>query len=63
MARTFGILGAIAAVLYWRYTISIDPALHPASWSTVLWEGSIYAVAGFVVGWVVGFALSKSGPG
>jgi hypothetical protein len=63
MARAFGILGAIAAVLHWRYTISAAPALLPASWSTVLWEGSAYAVAGFVVGWVVGFALTKTGPG
>lgn len=58
MARIFGILGAIAAVLYWRYTVVHDPALHPASWSTVLWEGSVYAVAGFVVGWFVGFFLA-----
>lgn len=59
MARVFGILGAIAAVLYWRYTVSVDPALLPADWLTVARDGLIYAVAGFVVGWVVGFAFSK----
>jgi hypothetical protein len=59
MARTLGIIGAIAAVVYWRYTVSHDPLLHPASWTTVLWEGSVYAVVGFVIGWIVGFLLPR----
>ena len=61
MAWIFGILGAVAAVLYWRHTVSIDPLLHPANWSTVGIEGLLYAAAGFVVGWILGFAISKIG--
>jgi hypothetical protein len=57
----FGILGAVAAVLYLRYTVSLDPAFRLADGSTAVVDGLIYAAAGFVVGWVVGFALSKVG--
>jgi hypothetical protein len=62
MTWLFGILGAIAAVMYWRYTVSADPAFLRAAWSTVVFDGLIYATAGFVVGWIVGFALRRIGP-
>jgi hypothetical protein len=54
----FGMLGAVAAVLYWRYTVSLDPLFRLADWSTAALDGLIYAAAGFVIGWFVRFALS-----
>ena len=63
-ALILGILGAVAAVVYWRYTVSVDPLLqHSAAASTVVVDALIYAAAGFVIGWVVGFALSNIGTG
>jgi len=53
-----GILGAIGAVLYWRYTASLNPAFLPADWKIVAGEGLIYAASGFVGAWVIGFAFS-----
>ena len=53
----FGILGAVTAALYWRYTVYAHPAMLQVDWIDVL----IYTAAGFVVGWVVGFAISKIG--
>jgi hypothetical protein len=50
--------------VYWRYTVSVDPLLqHSAAASTVVVDALIYAAAGFVIGWVVGFALSNIGTG
>lgn len=60
-ALVFGVLGAVAAVVYWRYTASTDPLFQLAATSTVVVEGSIYAAAGFVIGWVLGFAVSRIG--
>jgi len=48
-------------VLYWRFTVSLDPAFLPADWKAVASEGMIYAAGGFIVGWVIGFAFSKIG--
>jgi hypothetical protein len=62
MAWLFGIIGAVAAVVYWRYTAYIDPAFRLADFSTVVTDGLIYAAAGFVLGWFVGFVLKKVGP-
>jgi hypothetical protein len=61
MSWLFGILGAVASVLYWRHTVSLDPAFRLADWSVVAFDALIYAAGGFVLGWVVGFALSKIG--
>ena len=52
----FGILGAVGAVLYWWHTASADPFFQLAGRSTAAFDGLIYAAAGFVVGWVIGFA-------
>jgi hypothetical protein len=60
-ALAFGVLGAVAAAVYWRYTASIDPLFQLAATSTVVVDGLIYAAAGFVVGWALGFAASKIG--
>jgi len=61
MAWLFGILGAVAAVVYWRYTVSFDPSFRLADWTTVEIDGLIYAALGFVLGWVVGFLLRRIG--
>jgi len=60
-ALIFAILGAAGAVLYWRYTVSVDPLFRLADWSTATLDGFIYAAAGFVGGWVLGFAFGKIG--
>ena len=57
MAWISGVLGAVAAVLYINY-VDKTP-LPPAIWSIP--TRLIFAAAGFVIGWVVGFALSRTG--
>ena len=61
MKIIFGILGAVAAVLYWRYGVYAQPLSLAENWASVgrlvIW----YAAAGFVVGSVVGFAINKIG--
>ena len=55
-AFVFGILGVVAALVFWGFAVTT----HQAEWISV----SIYAVAaaGLIVGWVVGFAISKIKP-
>jgi len=60
-ALILGVIGAVAAVVYWRNTVTVDPHFQLAATSTAIVEGLVYAAAGFVVGWVVGFAVSKIG--
>ena len=57
-AFIFGIFGAVAALIFWGFAVTTHGA--QAEWISV----SIYAVAaaGFIVGWVVGFAISKIKP-
>ena len=55
-ALIFGILGAAAALLYWGYAVTTHEGPLLAEWTNV----SIYGVAaaGFIVGWVIGFAIT-----
>ena len=55
-AFIFGILGAVAALIFWGFAVTT----HQAEWISI----SIYTVAaaGFIVGWVAGFAISKIKP-
>lgn len=57
MALLFGIFGAIGAVLYWEYTAAL-----PDDSLARLFQGSIYATFGFVLGWIIGFVLNRLGP-
>jgi len=61
MGHVFAIVGALAAVLYWRYAIFVDPSPLPLVWSTYAPVILIYAAVGYVVGWVLGVAISKIG--
>ena len=64
MAWIFGLLGAVAAVLYALSDGSPHAvAAAAAGWLARAPELLIYAASGFVIGWVVGFALSKVGGG
>jgi hypothetical protein len=53
----FGILGAAAATLYWRYSVYAHPWSLQVDWISV----SIYAGVGFILGSVIGFLLSNIG--
>ena len=55
MATLFGFIGAILAVLYWEYGVFAHQASLRADWIGV----SIQAAFGFVIGWVVGFAIQQ----
>ena len=57
MKLTFGIFGAIAAALYWKYAVYAHPAMLQADWIVV----SIYAAIGFVGGLIIAFAISRFG--
>ena len=58
----FGLVGAVAAVLYWRYAVFVDPSASLAVLWSFEWRAIVaYTVAGFAIGWVIGFALSKIG--
>jgi hypothetical protein len=56
----FGILGAIAATIYWRYGIYVELS-PPASWYALGRAALTYAAAGFVLGLVIGYAFGKIG--
>jgi len=61
MNHVLGVLGAVAAVVY---KIFFDPSRQPAhaAWSTWDYEViAIYALIGFVIGWVVAFLLKSVG--
>jgi len=53
----FGILGAVAATLYWRYAVYAHPWSLQLDWISV----SIYAGVGFILGAILGFAFSNIG--
>jgi len=56
MKTIFGILGAVAAV---AYKIYIEPSRRPVQ---VTWDYevvAIYALAGFVIGWVLAIVFSR----
>ena len=59
----FGILGAVAALVYWRLAVFVNPlplsVLLSAEWRAI----GAYAIAGFLVGWALGFAISRIGSG
>ena len=59
IALICGIIGAVAAALYWRYAVYAHPAMLQADWIVV----SIYAAIGFVAGLIVAFAISTFGSG
>ena len=52
-AFAFGIFGALAALIVWGFAVTTHQ--WPAEWISV----SLYVVAaaGFIVGWVIGFAI------
>jgi hypothetical protein len=58
-----GIVGAIAALVYWRLTVFVNPlplaVLLSAEWRAI----GAYAIAGFLLGWALGFAISRIGGG
>jgi hypothetical protein len=56
-ALIFGILGAIAATLYWRYAVYAYPWSLQLDWTSV----AIYAGVGFVVGSLIGAAFANIG--
>lgn len=61
MNKVLGVLGAIAAV---AYKVFLDPSRRPAHtpWSTLDYEViAIYALAGFVIGWVVAIVFRMVG--
>ena len=61
MNHVLGVLGAVAAVVY---KIFFDPSRQPAhaAWSTWDYEViAIYALIGFVIGWVVALLLKSVG--
>jgi hypothetical protein len=61
MGSVFGIVGAVAGVFY---RIHFDPFRAPATTAWSIGELEIlalYAIAGFVVGWIVGVLFSKVG--
>jgi hypothetical protein len=53
----FGILGAVAATLYWRYLVYAHPWALQLDWISV----SIYAGVGLILGSVIGLLLSNIG--
>lgn len=59
MPHVFGIVGALAAVGYWRYVIFVEPLPLPVHWSNLVPEILIYAAVGYVVGWVLGVLVRK----
>ena len=61
MNHVLGVLGAVAAVVY---RVFFDPSRHPAhaAWSTLDYEViAIYALIGFVIGWVVAIVWKSIG--
>ena len=53
MKVIFGILGAVAAALYWKWAVHAHPEMTQADWITV----SGYAAIGVVIALVIGLAL------